>query len=1065
MNQRQMRYLITLALVATTVATRAADGQQQAVENAVPWASWIEPEFPFFSTVVDARSTEPETAMDNLTARALVFPLGPDCLLAYDVDLLRVAIVWTPNEVPFKNGGMAVNSYPYQGVKVKGGLDALPQPQGEIWFQNGIYSGVGLGPPQITDPRPSLPDHEQVTRGGLDPERARFLGIDLSRGLEIQYEMGGSVRVGERFRREQNRLIRQLRIDAHGEPVFIVLAKDANPSAFQCRGAGVIETVDGHVVCRIDRSTEQQLVSIVFSLAGGPAQGSSPRRSQRSPPAPVVKTLRRWSEVVRLPLPASQGDQVLNLEAIPLPLENPYQRGVRPASVDFFEDGRAALVTYDGDVWLCEGLSPGSKQAVWSRFTSGLHEPLGIGIRNEEIFVFDRNGLWRLRDRDNNGEADYHELFCSRIDQTAETREFASALEVEKEGSFLVCKPGQADTFSAILRISPDGKHASLIARGFRQPFLGYDPLTGQIAASDQQGHWVPSTPVAFIKPGGFYGFRSGTAEEDTPVAPPLTWIPHQVCGSAGSIVWVREAKMGPLNDVPILISYNPPRLFQIHTDVDEQATQGGVTPLDLPGIAGPLLEGAVNPADGLLYLVGFKIWGTSAEPAAFFGRLRANPAKTWTLPNRTRTARRGILLRFDQPLDPESVRQPQSFAVRRWNYKRTSDYGSANFRLDGETGTDTLPVASAKLSVDGRSVFLGIPDMREVMQMEISYELAMDKGRPFQQQTYLTAHRLRVMDLTQHGFSDNEVDLTSKPMPLETRPLVQPTIARGARFYTQVGCVGCHSIDGSLAGKNGPSWLGLYQSQRKLVKSGEVVVADEAYLRESILNPAAKIAEGAIHGEAGMPIYAGVLSQEQIDSLLLYMKALAGENGPVVLTSDDPSAVATVDHQWKVNDFQKSLSGPLRDRSFDQGKMVFLGAACFSCHQVGEGKGGQIGPDLAKLNEKMRGMELLNHILEPSQRIEDKFKSRRVITLQGKVHVGFVVAENDTELRVADDPLTQQRTTVISKDEIEEILLLDLSPMPRGALHVFDEQQVLDLLAYIESRADPDHRVFGSDP
>ena len=40
----------------------------------------------------------------------------------------------------------------------------------------------------------------------------------------------------------------------------------------------------------------------------------------------------------------------------------------------------------------------------------------------------------------------------------------------------------------------------------------GYDPLTGQIASSDQQGHWVPSTPVAFIKPGGFYGFRSGTA-------------------------------------------------------------------------------------------------------------------------------------------------------------------------------------------------------------------------------------------------------------------------------------------------------------------------------------------------------------------------------------------------------------------------------------------------------------------------------------------------------------------------------------------------------------------------
>jgi len=544
-----------------------------------------------------------------------------------------------------------------------------------------------------------------------------------------------------------------------------------------------------------------------------------------------------------------------------------------------------------------------------------------------------------------------------------------------------------------------------------------------------------------------------------------LTWIPHQVCGAAGSIVWTREAKMGPLNGVPILISYNPPRLFQIHTDVDEQATQGGVTPLDLPDMAGPLLEGAVNPADGLLYLVGFKIWGTSAAPAAFFGRLRANPAKTWTLPNRTRTARRGILLRFEQPLNPKSVQQPQAFSVRRWNYKRTGDYGSANFRLNGETGTDSLPVASAKLSLDRRSVFLGIPDMREVMQIEISYELAMGKDRPFQQQTYLTAHRLRVLDLTQHGFSDNEVDLTAKDMPLETRPLVQPTIARGARLYTQVGCVGCHSIDGSLEGKNGPSWLGLYQSQRKLVKGGEVVVADDAYLRESILDPAAKIAEGAIHGEAGMPIYAGVLSQEQIDSLLLYIKALADENGSVVGDSDELSAVATADHQWKLGDFQNPLKGPLRGRSFDQGKMVFLGAACFSCHQVGEGKGGRIGPDLAKLNDKMRGIELLAHILEPSRRIDDKFKARRVITLQGKVHVGFVVAENDDELRVADDPLAQQGLTVISKDEIEEILLLDLSPMPRGALHFFDEQQVLDLLAYIESRADPDHRVFGSDP
>ena len=47
------------------------------------------------------------------------------------------------------NAGLAVNSYPYQGTKVGPGLDELPIPNGEIWLQNGIYAGVGRGPPKF----------------------------------------------------------------------------------------------------------------------------------------------------------------------------------------------------------------------------------------------------------------------------------------------------------------------------------------------------------------------------------------------------------------------------------------------------------------------------------------------------------------------------------------------------------------------------------------------------------------------------------------------------------------------------------------------------------------------------------------------------------------------------------------------------------------------------------------------------------------------------------------------------------------------------------------------------
>src|SRR5256885_4416575 len=52
------------------------------------------------------------------------------------------------------------------------------------------------------------------------------------------------------------------------------------------------------------------------------------------------------------------------------------------------------------------------------------------------LFRSDRNGIWRLRDTDGNGEADVHELFSNAFTQTAETREFATSMKLAPDGSF-----------------------------------------------------------------------------------------------------------------------------------------------------------------------------------------------------------------------------------------------------------------------------------------------------------------------------------------------------------------------------------------------------------------------------------------------------------------------------------------------------------------------------------------------------------------------------------------------------------------------------------------------------
>jgi mono/diheme cytochrome c family protein len=287
-----------------------------------------------------------------------------------------------------------------------------------------------------------------------------------------------------------------------------------------------------------------------------------------------------------------------------------------------------------------------------------------------------------------------------------------------------------------------------------------------------------------------------------------------------------------------------------------------------------PLLKAAINPADGLLYLTGLNIWGTKAKGKTFLGRVRPNPKRTWTIPTHVQVAKRGIFLRFATPLDPKSASKRTSYEVRRWNYKRTPDYGSPNYKLDGTKGTETLVVASVKLSQDKQAVFLGIPDMREVMQIEVSYKISALDDTPIQNKTFLTAHLLRKLALGERGFADDRVDLKVDGLAPVTKRPAKPSLEKGKAIYAQLGCVACHSIDGSREGKTGPSWLGLFGSKRKLT-TGQVVIADEAYIRESILNPAAKVAEGAVNGEAGMLIYDGVLNEEQIASIILYARSL----------------------------------------------------------------------------------------------------------------------------------------------------------------------------------------------
>ena len=106
----------------------------------------------------------------------------------------------------------------------------------------------------------------------------------------------------------------------------------------------------------------------------------------------------------------------------------------------------------------------------------------------------------------------------------------------------------------------------------------------------------------------------------------------------------------------------------------------------------------------------------------------------------------------------------------------------------------------------------------------------------------------------------DNAANLLKTMTPVEA----------GEILYTRRGCVQCHSIDGSA--KAGPTFLEVFGTQQALT-DGSMIEVDENYIRESILEPQAKIRAGY---KPVMPTYQGQLKDEEIAALIAYIKSLS---------------------------------------------------------------------------------------------------------------------------------------------------------------------------------------------
>jgi putative heme-binding domain-containing protein len=163
---------------------------------------------------------------------------------------------------------------------------------------------------------------------------------------------------------------------------------------------------------------------------------------------------------------------------------------------------------------------------------------------------------------------------------------------------------------------------------------------------------------------------------------------------------------------------------------------------------------------------------------------------------------------------------------------------------------------------------------------------------------------------------------------------------------------------------------------------------------------------------------------------------------------------------EWKFEELASEVELMKPGRNYNSGKAMFKVANCIACHKL-DNEGNEFGPDLAKLDLKLKSLDILKDIIEPSFRINEKYQTWVIELKSGKAVTGLVLEETPKQIKVIENPLAKAVPIVILTSEIESKAKSPISIMPKGLLDKLTREEILDLVAFITARGNRQHPLF----
>ncbi|MCO6457875.1 MAG: c-type cytochrome [Pirellulaceae bacterium] len=639
-----------------------------------------------------------------------------------------------------------------------------------------------------------------------------------------------------------------------------------------------------------------------------------------------------------------------------------------------------------------------------------------------------------------------------------------------------------------IARTDAEGQQWEMFSIGYRNPYDMDFNADGELFAYDADMEWDMGTPwyrptrVVHATSGSEFGWRSGTGKWPTWYVDSLPQVVDIGPGSPVGVTFGTGARFPERYQRALyLLDWTFGTIYAIHLQPDG-ASYTGVKEEFLSRTPLPLTDAAVGPDGALYFTVGGRGTDSALYRVTYVGDESTDPVSG-------KNVEQAELRALRRELESYHTRKDANVIERIWPHlghadrhirfaARTAlehqDPAAWQQRALGETDPQRLITALVALARQGDKSLqpaalqallrLDYKSLTKTQQLELLRTYALLFVRQGQPEPKLAQAVVEQLDPHYPAATDeanrelcqvlvylNSPTVIGKTLALMAQPRAQSAEDLAELLARNAGYGG--TIARMLS--NLPEIQNIhYAFALRNMRYGWTLEQRQAYFawfQQALARSGGASYEGFINNIRTEAL-ANVSPAER--------QALEAQSAPPPLKLDDLPKAQGPGREWKLDELLAAAESGLSGRNFENGKRMFAAAKCVACHRF-DGEGGATGPDLSNVAGRFSLRDLSEALVEPDKVISDQYRATILVTAGGQVLTGRIVSEQDGMLTVQTDAYDATKIARVAKSDVEDQRPSPTSLMPKGLLNTLNRDELLDLLAYLLSRGNPQDALF----